>query len=379
MTLINSKIHFILLAGGDSLRFSSNSNKLLAKFKNKNLLVHNIEFLKELKFKKITLVINNTKNADISNFIDLEIIKGGKTRSESVKNALDTSKIRSKYVLIHDAARPLNSKKLINNIIKNLIEKKYDCVVPYSNCTDTIVVNHKNLDRENIKLIKTPQGFIKKKIIYLHNKYNKKKLTDDSQLFRYDNNNYKIKYLLQNEINIKITYRDELNSLNKLISNNTLVGIGYDIHKTIMTNKNNFIRIGGANIKSKIKVISHSDGDVVLHAITDSILGALSQRDIGTYFPNTKRNLNRNSIDFLNYALKKMTSKKMMINNIDIMIVSEKPKINPHFDKIINSISKLLKTDKNNLTIKATTNEKSGLIGRGNFIACWSNVSLKVI
>ena len=379
MTLINSKIHFILLAGGDSLRFSSNSNKLLAKFKNKNLLIHNIEFLKELKFKKITLVINNTKNADISNFIDLEIIKGGKTRSESVKNALDKSKIRSKYVLIHDVARPLNSKKLINNIIKNLIEKKYDCVVPYCKCTDTIVVNHKNIDRENIKLIKTPQGFIKKKIIYLHNKYNKKKLTDDSQLFRYDNKNYKIKYLLQNEINIKITYRDELNSLNKLISNNILVGIGYDIHKTIITNKNNLIRIGGVNIKSKIKVISHSDGDVVLHAITDSILGALSQRDIGTYFPNTKRNLNRNSIDFLNYALKKMTSKKMMINNIDIMIVSEKPKINPHFDKIINSMSKLLKTDMNNLTIKATTNEKSGLIGRGNFIACWSNVSLKVI
>ena len=379
MTLINSKIHFILLAGGDSLRFSSNSNKLLAKFKNKNLIIHNIEFLKELKFKKITLVINNTKNADISNFIDLEIIKGGKTRSESVKNALDKSKIRSKYVLIHDVARPLNSKKLINNIIKNLIEKKYDCVVPYSKCTDTIVVNHKNLDRENIKLIKTPQGFIKKKIIYLHNKYNKKKLTDDSQLFRYDNENYKIKYLLQNEINIKITYKDELNSLNKLISNNNiLVGIGYDIHKTIMTNKNNLIRIGGVNIKSKIKVISHSDGDVVLHAITDSILGALSQRDIGTYFPNTKRNLNRNSIDFLNYALKKMTLRKGLINNIDIMIVSEEPKINPHFEIIISSLSKLLKTDKNNIAIKATTNEKSGLIGSGDFIACWSNVSLKV-
>ena len=377
MTLINSKIHFILLAGGDSLRFSSNSNKLLAKFKNKNLLIHNIEFLKELKFKKITLVINNTKKANISNFIDLEIIKGGKTRSESVKNALNRSKIKSKYVLIHDAARPLNSKKVINNIIKNLIEKKYDCVVPYSKCTDTIVVNHNNIDRENIKLIKTPQGFIKKKIIYLHNKYNKKKLTDDSQLFRYDKNNYKIKYLLQNEINIKITYKDELNSLNKLIDKNILVGIGYDIHKTNKTNKTNFIKIGGVNIKSKIKVISHSDGDVVLHAITDSVLGALSQRDIGTYFPNNKRNLNRNSIDFLNYALKKMTSKKMIINNIDIMIVSEEPKINPHFEIIINSMSKLLKIDKNNITIKATTNEKSGLIGSGNFIACWSNVSLK--
>ncbi len=378
MTLINSKIHFILLAGGDSLRFSSNTNKLLAKFKNKNLLTHNIDFLKELKFKKITVVINTIKKANISNFDDLEIIKGGKTRSESVKNALNTSIFKSKYVLIHDAARPLSSEKIIKNIIKNLIEKKYDCVVPFSKCSDTVVVNHKNLDREKIKLIKTPQGFVKNKIIYLHKKNNKNKITDDSLLFRNEKNKYKIKYLLQNEINLKITYKDELNSLNKLISNNFLVGIGYDIHKTRKTIKNNLIKIGGIKIKSKIKVIAHSDGDVILHAITDSILGALSQRDIGTYFPNNKRNLNRNSIDFLNYSLKKMTLKKMLINNIDIMIVSEEPKINPHFEIIISSLSKLLKTDKKNITIKATTNEKSGLIGDGNFIACWSNVSLRV-
>ncbi len=378
MTLINSKIHFILLAGGDSLRFSSNTNKLLAKFKNKNLLTHNIDFLKELKFKKITVVINTIKKANISNFDDLEIIKGGKTRSESVKNALNTSIFKSKYVLIHDAARPLSSEKIIKNIIKNLIEKKYDCVVPFSKCSDTVVVNHKNLDREKIKLIKTPQGFVKNKIIYLHKKNSKNKITDDSLLFRNEKNKYKIKYLLQNEINLKITYKDELNSLNKLISNNFLVGIGYDIHKTRKTIKNNLIKIGGIKIKSKIKVIAHSDGDVILHAITDSILGALSQRDIGTYFPNNKRNLNRNSIDFLNYSLKKMTLKKMLINNIDIMIVSEEPKINPHFEIIINSLSKLLKTDKKNITIKATTNEKSGLIGNGNFIACWSNVSLRV-
>ncbi len=378
MTLINSKIHFILLAGGDSLRFSSNTNKLLAKFKNKNLLTHNIDFLRELKFKKITIVINTIKKANINNYNDLEIIKGGKTRSDSVRNALNKSKFKSKYVLIHDAARPLNSHKIIKNIIENLIEKKYDCVVPFSKCSDTVVINHENLDREKIKLLKTPQGFVKNKIIYLHKKNNKNKLTDDSLLFRNEKNKYKIKYLLQNEINLKITYKDELNSLNKLIRNNFLAGIGYDIHKTKKTIKNNFVKLGGVKIKSKIKVISHSDGDVVLHAITDSILGALSQRDIGTYFPNTKRNLNRNSIDFLNYALKKMTLRKMLINNIDIMIVSEEPKINPHFQIILSSLSKLLQTDKYNITIKATTNEKSGLIGSGNFIACWSNVSLRV-
>ena len=376
MTLINSNIHFVLLAGGNSSRFSPKTNKLLAKFKNKNLLIHNIEFLKQLKFKKITIIVNNLKEINFNIFDDLELIKGGKTRSESVKNALKKTKFKSRYVLIHDVARPLISEKLINKIIKNLVEKKYDCVVPYSKCSDTIIINQDNLDREKLKLIKTPQGFIKDKIIKLHYKNNKKILTDDSQLFRIEKNKYKIKYILDNEINFKITYKDELESLNKLIGNNILVGIGYDIHKTIKTTKNHLIKLGGVKIKSKIKVISHSDGDVILHAITDSLLGALSLRDMGTYFPNNKKNFNRNSIDFLNYALTKMTSKKMTINNIDIMIVSEEPKINPHYEKIVNSISKLLKTNKKNITIKATTNEKSGLIGRGNFIACWSNVSI---
>ncbi len=377
MTLINSKIHFILLAGGNSLRFSSNTNKLLAKFKNNNLLTHNIEFLKELKFKKITVIVNNLKDTNINIFGNLELIKGGKTRSESVKNALKKSKYKSKYVLIHDVARPLNSQKLIKNIIRYLVERKYDCVVPYTKCSDTVVVGHDNIDREELKLIKTPQGFIKNKIIFLHNKNNKKLLTDDSQLFRNEKNKFKIKYLLQNEINIKITYKAELETLNNLIENNILVGIGYDIHRTIKSNKNNLLKLGGAKINSKIKIISHSDGDVILHAITDSILGALSLRDIGTYFPNNKRNFNRDSIDFLNYALSKMVSKKKMINNIDLMIVSEEPKINPHFKKILNSISRSLNINKNRISIKATTNEKSGLIGRGDFIACWSNVSLR--
>ncbi len=280
-------------------------------------------------------------------------------------------------MIIHDAARPLNSKKIIYEITKNLINKKYDCVVPYNKCSDTVVVKHKNLDRDKLKLIKTPQGFVKNKITYLHNTNNEKKLTDDSQLFRYKENKYRIKYILQNEINIKITYKDELDSLNKLVENNILVGIGYDIHRTIKIKQNNLLKLGGAKIKSKVKIISHSDGDVILHAITDSILGALSLRDIGTYFPNNKKNLNRNSIDFLNYALNKMNSKKKMINNIDVMIVSEEPKINPHFKKIVESISKNLNINKNSISIKATTNEKSGLIGKGDFIACWSNVSLK--
>ena len=111
-------------------------------------------------------------------------------------------------------------------------------------------------------------------------------------------------------------------------------------------------------------------------AITDSILGALSLRDIGTYFPNNKINKNRNSKEFLDFALTKLKNKNFKINNIDVMIVSEIPKINPYYEKMIKSLIQILQIDKNQITIKATTNEKSGLIGKSEFIACWSNISI---
>ena len=152
--------------------------------------------------------------------------------------------------------------------------------------------------------------------------------------------------------------------------------MGYDIHRIEKCKSENHINLGAVKIKTRIKVISHSDGDVILHAITDSILGALSLRDIGTYFPNNKRNYKRNSIDFLNYALNKTSNQKLSINNIDIMIVSEEPKVNPYYNKMIKKLCEILTISNNQITIKATTNEKSGLIGEGKFIACWSNVSL---
>jgi len=166
-----------------------------------------------------------------------------------------------------------------------------------------------------------------------------------------------------------------LESIN-FFKNESRTGLGYDIHRIDKCSSNNFINLGTLKIKSKIKIISHSDGDVILHAITDSILGALSLRDIGTYFPNNKRNYKRNSVDFLIYALKKMSKQNFSINNIDIMVVSEEPRINPYYNQMIKKLCEVLSINDNQITIKATTNEKSGLIGESKFIACWSSVSL---
>jgi len=193
---------------------------------------------------------------------------------------------------------------------------------------------------------------------------------------RDDPKEYNIKYLLDKGFNFKVTYREDIENLKITLKKKVRVGLGYDIHKIQKIDNINCIKLGGIKLKSKIKIISHSDGDIILHAITDSILGALSLRDIGTYFPNNKINKNRNSIEFLKFAIHKLENRNFGINNIDLMIVSETPKINPYYDKIVKNLTKLLKVDKNQITIKATTNEKSGLIGKSEFIACWSNISI---
>ena len=366
----------MLLAAGKSARFKSKNNKLLSKFNEKTIIEHNIELIEKIGFKKITIVFKDKKIIKKVTSSRIELIKGGKTRTLSVKNALIKSKIKAKYVFIHDAARILSTDKLLKKLIIEIQKNKYDCVIPFSKCNDTVVKKHENIDRENLRLIKTPQVFLKNKITLLHNKNKNYELTDDSKLMRDDPKGYKIKYLLDNGFNFKVTYKEDIENLKITLKNKIRVGLGYDIHRIQKIDNINYIKLGGIKIKSKIKIVSHSDGDVILHAITDSILGALSLRDIGTYFPNIKLNKNRNSIDFLKFAFKKLEKRNFGINNIDLMIVSETPKINPYYEKIIKNLTKLLKVDKNQITIKATTNEKSGLIGKSEFIACWSNISI---
>ena len=366
----------MLLAAGKSTRFKAKENKLLSKLKDKTILEHNIEQIIKIGFKKITLVFGSNSTLKNINKDKVEIIKGGKTRALSVKNALKKSKIRAKYVFIHDAARIIKSEKLLKKLVNETYKDKYDCIIPFSKCADTVINNHINLQREDLKLIKTPQVFLKKKITHLHKINKNNQITDDSVLMRDNPKKFKIKYILDNGFNFKVTYKEDLENLSLNYKEKQRVGLGYDIHKIQKIEKLNNMKLGGITIKSKVRVISHSDGDVILHAITDSILGALSLRDIGTYFPNNKINKNRNSKEFLDFALKKLRNKNFKINNIDLMIVSEIPKINPYYEKMIKCLTKLLQIDKNRITIKATTNEKSGLIGKSEFIACWSNLSI---
>ena len=360
---------FVILAAGKSRRFHKNIDKQFYNYKNKEIIEHSIEkSLKSKLFKRILIVTNNLnhfKNKKYPKIVD--IIKGGKERSDSSLLALKyLKKFKLKNILIHDAARPDFTLKLLKNLISQL--KKNHAVIPYISPKDSIKYKIKkevyNLDRQKILLAQTPQAF------YFNDLYNlsikqKNKVNDEATLFI--NNNRKIKFIKGDNQNNKITY------MNDIKSSKTFFGIGFDIHKLI---KNKKLFLGGIKIPFHSGLKGHSDGDVILHAITDSILGAMRKKDIGTYFPNIKKFKNIRSTKMLKPIVNKLYKSNFSINNIDVNLICERPKISKYRDKIINSISKLTTLEKNKINLKGKTVEKLGLIGKEKAIACEVIISI---
>ena len=148
------------------------------------------------------------------------------------------------------------------------------------------------------------------------------------------------------------------------------VGIGYDIHRLVDEKK---LFLGGVEIPYVKGLISHTDGDVVLHAIADAILGALALGDIGQHFPDSDSGYkNMPSGDILQRVAILLAEKNFVVGNIDTSIIAEEPKIYPFKDKMIERISGILGVDRSKVNIKATTNEGVGSIGRGDAIAAYA-------
>ena len=276
--------YFVILAAGKGKRFNKNTAKQFYNYKNKELIEHSIEkSLNSKLFKKVIVVVNDIEKIKNKKYVkSINFIKGGKERSNSSLLALKyIKKYKPKNVLIHDAARPNFSLKLLKKLIVNL--KKNNAVVPIIKPNDSIKYNVKgnifNLEREKIYLTQTPQAF-RFNSLYKVAITNKDNVSDEATLFI--KNNHKIKFINGENQNNKITF------LNDIKIPRTYFGIGFDVHRLIKDKK---LYLGGIKIPFHSGLKGHSDGDVILHAIIDSILGAMSKKDIGTYFPDTKKNL----------------------------------------------------------------------------------------
>ena len=148
----------------------------------------------------------------------------------------------------------------------------------------------------------------------------------------------------------------------------TYHGIGFDIHRLV---KNKKLYLGGVQIPFHSGLQGHSDGDVILHSIIDAILGALQKKDIGTYYPSNKNKFkNIRSTKMLKPIIENLNKKNFLVNNLDINLICEKPKVSKYRNRIINSVSTLMNLDKKKINLKGKTVEKLGLIGKEQAIAC---------
>ena len=267
---------------------------------------------------------------------------------------------------------------MLNNIKNNIHNKHTNFVIPYLNIDSTLKKRTGNKIytqiRENFITTQTPQAFKFSKISKLYNL--KDKITDDAQLIEI----HKIKngkYVKGEINNLKITNIDDLELFKKLNTHNISfkVGNGFDVHKLV---PGDGIMLGGIKIKSNKKLSGHSDGDVILHALCDSILGAISKKDIGTLFPSSNKKLkDAESSIFLIKIMEILNTTGYEVSNIDVTIICQSPSLKNYKDKIKKNIMKLTRLKNNQLNIKAKTTDYLGLIGNSKAISCWITTTIK--
>ncbi len=292
----------------------------------------------------------------------VNIIKGAQTRSKSVENALEYVKENS-LVAIHDGARPFVSDEIINNVIEDAFI--YKAAIPCVKVKDTIKFSNtgfcnETLDRENLFITQTPQVFCINLYKKLLSENKDADFTDDAQLF--EKAGIDVRISKGDYENYKITTIDDIRK-EKIMR----IGHGYDVHKLV---ENRDLIIGGVNIPYEKGLLGHSDADVLVHVVMDSMLGALALGDIGKHFPDTDEKFKgANSIDLLKHVVKIIDDYGYTLSNLDATIVAQSPKLSPFILKMRENLKEAIGCDINAVSVKATTEEKLGFTGSGEGIS----------
>ncbi len=383
-----SNIYALIASAGQGSRLQGAIPKQYQDLCGKPLLAHSLETLSTCRaIAGIQVVIN----PDDQNLYEkaalgiaklLPLVAGGKTRQESIFFGLRAlAKHNPTHVLIHDAARP--------NLHPDDLHKLLDLLVRQENSGVSLGIKSQdslhrcdgngkaleNLNREGLWQAQTPQGFPFRQILEAHEKAAAQKLSFSDDIACGLHFGLKTTMLQGQGGNFKITLPQDLDRARKDKESSMTVksAFGYDVHGFADGDK---IILGGVGIPFHRKLDGHSDADVVLHALTDALLGCCGAGDIGQHFPpQDQRWKNADSKIFVDFAVKQLRQSGGEINNIDATILAEDPKIGPYRAAMQESIAKILGIEIRNVNIKATTSEGLGFIGRKEGIAAYVMVT----
>jgi len=369
----------IIAAAGIGERFDDDLPKQYFKINGNSIIENAVKpFIESKYISKIIIAISDEdefiKDQSFYNCEKIKYVSGGSTRQESILNALNSVRNSFEYVVTHDAARPNVCENDISRLCDDIAKSKSSCSYLYTPVYDSIREDDRTLDKSKFNLVQTPQicNFKDLKKSIQNCLDNNVDCPDES--FAIEHSNLKLSKIKGARSNIKVTEKADIEILNNFL---TRSGVGFDLHKY---EPGDGIILGGYKISCDYKTVAHSDGDVLLHSIADSILGAAGLGDIGMFFSDQdNKNKNLDSTIIIEYCLSELDKMGLEIYNIDTTIVCENPKINPHRGKILENLTDILNIPLSKIGLKATTSEKIGIIGNNEAISVQSIVNLKDI
>lgn len=311
-------------------------------------------------------------------------IPGGATRQDSCRLGLAAlAKHGLTHVLIHDGARPFLSRELIDRVIAGLAT--HQGAIPGLAVADTLKKAssgkiERTIDRSGLWAVQTPQGFAYDAICAAHEKARQggqTQLTDDAAVAEFAG--LDIAIVAGSRENRKMTTPEDLAEADRALNRGLTdirTGLGIDIHPFA---PGDHVMLCGVRIDHTHRLAGHSDADAALHALTDAILGAIGEGDIGTFFPPSDPQWkDAPSAIFLAKAVDLVRQRGGRIGNADIAILAEVPRISPHLARMKATLAPLLGIAEDRIAIKATTAERLGFVGRREGITAFANVTVRL-
>lgn len=382
----SKKIDVIIVAAGRGERAGgiANGPKQYRSIGGRPVITHVIEqFLQHSRINNLVVVTHKDDDDLVQqatktfNQDRLTIVHGGATRQQSVHCGLEALvKTNPDYVLIHDGVRPFVNFTVIDAVL-NELDGGHRAVLPVLAVVDTLkrvndqLIIENTVSRENLYAAQTPQGFRFDDICNAHRKAkteNRYDFTDDCALAEWVGIDVKIS--IGSAENVKLTTKEDIAMANDKLNTgfaDVRTGNGYDVHQLV---DGDHVTLCGLDIPHNKTLSGHSDADVALHALTDALLATCGEGDIGDHFPPTDPKWKgAASYIFLEHAAKIVRDHGGIITNADVSLIAEQPKIGPHRLKMRENLAKILNIDLVRCSVKATTNEKIGFIGREEGIA----------
>jgi 2-C-methyl-D-erythritol 4-phosphate cytidylyltransferase/2-C-methyl-D-erythritol 2,4-cyclodiphosphate synthase len=377
----------VIVAAGKGERMGGAVPKQYAPLLGKLILRWTIEaFARHPGIDLIQVVIGADDEANYAEAVKglkvLPALAGGPTRQYSAMHGLEAlAHHKPDHVLIHDAARPLLSPAIIDDVIAAL-RAGADAAVPLLPVSDTLRKKDDDgkwigVARDGLLRAQTPQGFRFDKILKAHRDHKTLDLTDDMALAELAG--LDIAVVTGEESNLKVTTPKDIIMAEQLLSarlSDTRTGFGYDAHRFAA---GDHVWLCGVKIAHDHALEGHSDADAGLHALTDAILGAIGAGDIGQHFPPTdERWRGAPSWKFLDHAANLVRDAGGAIVHCDVTLICERPKIGPYREAMRARIAEILKLDVSRVSVKATTTEGMGFTGRREGLAAQAVATVRL-